>query len=188
GVRVGHPSCSLFIQELQVSKTVSRTVSQMGRSHWMKPLIAGLVGVFVAVPLSAQGGAKKADGKMEGMEHSKMGMQEPATGWKELDAFHTILAATWHPVSGKNDFAPIKAKAGDLATAAHKWAASTAPKGCDTPKIKSAMTDVAAGSQRVALLVDKNTDDASIKKELGAVHEKFEVVEMSCKPRKDVAK
>ena len=79
---------------------------------------ASLLAVFGAAPLSAQGAAKKTEGKMEGMEHSMMGMQEPATGWKELDAFHTILAATWHPASRKNDLAPLKAQAADLAAAA----------------------------------------------------------------------
>ncbi|MEP6778538.1 MAG: hypothetical protein ABJC26_01520 [Gemmatimonadaceae bacterium] len=149
---------------------------------------ASLLAVFAAAPLSAQGSAKKAEGKMEGMEHSMMGMQEPATGWKELDAFHTIMAATWHPASGKNDLAPLKAQAADLAAAAQTWKASTAPKGCDSPKIKDAILKVAAGSRNVAEMVTKGTDDAALKKSLGEVHKIFEAVEMGCKPGKGTAK
>ena len=167
-----------------MSESVSRTVA----AQWFKPALAALLIAASASPLAAQGTAKKAEGKMEGMDHSKMEMMEPATGWKELDAFHTLLAATFHPAQGKNDLAPIKAKAADLSAAAQKWKASTAPKGCDSPKIRDAIVKIAAGSQNVAAMVAKGTDDATLKKSLGDVHEAFEPVEMGCKPVKRVAK
>lgn len=117
-----------------------------------------------------------------------MEKQEPATGWKELDAFHEVMAASWHPAGGKNDLAPAKAKAAELAKAAKLWAESTAPKGCDTPKIKEALTKVNTGSQEFAALVAKGTDDAALKTKLSGIHDTFEVVESGCKPETKPAK
>jgi len=141
---------------------------------------------IASVSLSAQ--TKPAPAKPMEMDHGKMEMQEPATGWKELDAFHELMAASWHPASGKNDLAPAKAKAADMAKAAKMWADSKAPKGCDTPKIKEALTKVNGSTQEYAALVAKGSDDATIKSKLGAIHDTFEVVEMGCKPEKTPAK
>lgn len=137
---------------------------------------------------SAAGQVKAAPAKPMEMDHSKMEMKEPATGWKELDAFHELMAASWHPASGKNDLAPAKAKAADMAKAAMLWADSKAPKGCDTPKIKEALTKVNTSAQDFAALVAKGTNDAALKTNLGGIHESFEVVEMGCKPEKASAK
>lgn len=61
----------------------------------IKTLANALTIVAVAAtPISAQTGARKTDAKMEGMDRGKMEMMEPATGWKELDAFHKLLAAS----------------------------------------------------------------------------------------------
>ncbi len=139
-----------------------------------------------SVSLAAQ--TKPAPTKPMEMEHAHTDMKEPATGWKELDAFHELMAASWHPASGQNDLAPAKAKAADMAKAAKTWAGSKAPKGCDTPKIKNALTKVNAETQDYAALVAKGSDDATIKTKLGGIHEMFEVVESGCKPEKKSAK
>jgi hypothetical protein len=134
-----------------------------------------------AASLAAQTGTAKPPEKMD---HDKMEMMEPATGWKELDAFHELMAASWHPASGKNDLAPARAKAVDMAAAAKKWEASVAPKGCDSPKLKEAVTKVAAGSHEFASLVETKAADVELKEKLGTLHKTFETVEMGCKPAK----
>ena len=113
-----------------------------------------------------------------------MEMMEPASGWKELDSFHELMAASWHPASGKNDLAPARAKAADMAAAAKKWEDSPAPKGCDGPKINEAVNKVAAGSKHFAELVAQKSSDAVLKENLGALHKTFETVEMGCKAAK----
>lgn len=141
---------------------------------------------LTSISLAAQ--TKPAPVKPMEMDHGHMDMKEPASGWKELDAFHELMAASWHPASGKNDLAPAKAKAVEMAKAAKVWADSKPPKGCDTPKIMDALTKVNASTQAYAALVTKGSDDATIKTKLGAIHETFEVVEMGCKPEKAPAK
>lgn len=115
-------------------------------------------------------------------------MKEPASGWKELDAFHELMAASWHPASGKNDLAPARAKAADMAKAAKTWAESKAPKRCDTPSIKQALTNVQTSADEFAGLVVRGADDAALKTKLSGIHDTFEVAEMGCKPEKAPAK
>ena len=103
------------------------------------------------------------------------------SGWKELDAFHELMAAAWHPAKD-NDLKPIRATADSLAASAKLWAASKVPAACDTKPIKDAIADVVKGSADVAQLVAKQGSDADVMKALHDVHERFEVVEKGCKP------
>jgi len=119
----------------------------------------------IASPLAAQD---------HGSDHHAM------SGWKELDAFHALLATTWHPV-GSGDFKPIRAKADSLAQAAKAWSESTVPAACDTEPLKAAIKDAASGAAKVRELVGKGATDADLKAALHEVHERFEVVEKGCK-------
>lgn len=118
--------------------------------------------------------------KMGGMDHDKMGQDHAMSPWKELDAYHMLMMATWHPAKDKSDMAPTRAKIGDMVAAAKTLAASTAPKGCDAPKVKAAAASLPKETQAVADLVSKKADDTTLKNALKELHEKFEVVEMSC--------
>ena len=104
-----------------------------------------------------------------------------SSGWKELDAFHTLMAATWHPAKS-GDLAPIRAKADSLSIAAKRWSESPVPKACDTAPVRAAIADVAKGSAGVAALVARKAPDAEIRAALHDVHERFEVVEHGCHP------
>ena len=104
-----------------------------------------------------------------------------ASGWKELDAYHTVMAATWHPAKN-NDLKPIRAQADSLSASAKRWAESKVPAACDTKPIKDAIAAVAAGSAKVAQMVAANAADAELRAALSEVHERFEVVEKGCKP------
>ena len=105
--------------------------------------------------------------------------------WKELDEFHMLVMDTWHPAKDKSDMAPTRAKAGDLVKSAKKLAASTAPAGCDSPKLKEAATGMPGYAQNVADLVGKKADDAALKAALKTMHDKFEVIEGGCSMPKD---
>ena len=106
-----------------------------------------------------------------------------AGGWKEMDAFHTVLAATWHPASKSDDLKPLRERAGALADAARTWAAAAVPKACDTPATRSTIAAVATDARALADLVAKPaTTDAQLKASLKALHDRFEPVEHGCAP------
>ena len=104
-----------------------------------------------------------------------------ASGWKELDAYHELMAASWHPAKN-NDLKPARMKADSLAASARTWAASKVPTACDTKPIKDAIADVVTGSAKVAQLATAKASDADLRAALHDVHERFEVVEKGCKP------
>lgn len=143
-------------------------------------IIAAAAFAVVPAVVSAQATTtgKKPMGDMSDHHHMA------GSGWKELDAFHTILAATWHPIEKSNDLKPIREKAVSLSDAAQAWSASKAPAACDTKKIRDAIDVVVTKSKDVAQLVSKKAADAEVKAALHDVHERFEVVEGGCKPTK----
>src|SRR5688572_15088233 len=106
-----------------------------------------------------------------------------ASGWKELDAYHTLMAASWHPAKS-NDLKPIRARADSLSLAAKLWSESKVPAACDKAPIKAAIADVVSGSAKVAQLVSVNAADAELRAALSDVHDRFEVVEKGCQPGK----
>ncbi len=146
---------------------------------------------FSAAPLAAQATGAKPPAKsgMEGMDHAahmKAGAKaaEPSTGWKELDAYHMLMMATWHPAKENGDMAPLKAKAKDMVAAATVLASSTPPKSCATPALKDAATNLVPQTQGVADMVAKNADNNALKDALKVLHDKFDVLEEGCSPMK----
>lgn len=139
---------------------------------------------------SADTAKKKPKEKMEAMDHSKMAgmdqakMMEMEKGamspWKELDAYHQLMMATWHPAKDQNDLAPTRAKASAMVAAAKTLAASSAPKGCDAPKLQTVAAALPAETQKIADLVSAKADDAALKRAMHGLHEKFDVLEMGC--------
>ncbi|MEO8619687.1 MAG: hypothetical protein ABI625_01405 [bacterium] len=109
---------------------------------------------------------------------------QATSGWKELDAFHSLLAGTWHPIETSKDFKPIRMQAADLADAAQALAASKIPNACNTKPIREALPALAVGTRTLASQVVRKASDAEVTKALKAIHTRFEVVEMRCKPAK----
>jgi hypothetical protein len=128
--------------------------------------------------LQAQGAAAaKPDSARPSMDDHMMGP------WKEMNAFHRVMGATWHPASSKNDLAPLKARAKDLATSAETWAASkppTTPASCGSAEVLAAVTKVAREAKALVTLVDAGADDAKLKAALKGVHDTFELAGHSC--------
>ena len=103
--------------------------------------------------------------------------------WKEMNAFHRVMGATWHPASSKGDLAPIRAQAKQLLAAADAWASSTPPAhpaSCGTKEVRAAATKVAADAKALLALLDAGADDARVKNALKGVHDTFETAEKAC--------
>jgi hypothetical protein len=138
---------------------------------------AVLLLVIAPLALSAQGTTpSKPDTAKAAMDHM-------AGPWKEMNAFHRVMGATWHPASAKNDLAPLKARAKDLATAAEAWSVSTppsSPASCGSAEVRAAAAKVAKDAKALLALVDSGADDTKLKEALKGVHDAFEVAEHGC--------
>jgi len=144
------------------------------------------VSAFAVVMSAASAAAQTtppATKPMDKMDHAKMEAEHGKSAWKEMDAYHEFMMATWHPAKGTGDMAPLKAKAADMAKSAKLWADSKAPKGCDAPKLKDAVVKVNTETADLAALVAKGSaDDATLKAKLSTLHDTFDMVEEGCKP------
>ena len=144
---------------------------------------AALLALTIAGPsaLAAQDTTKpKPDSARAGMMMMEDHMMGP---WKEMNAFHRVMAATWHPAAQKNDVAPLKAKSKELLSSAESWLASkppAMPASCASEAVRTAVTKVVNETKAVLALVDSGADDAKLKAGLKNVHDAFEVAEKGC--------
>lgn len=141
-------------------------------------LVASLA-LLAPLSLTAQDTARtKPESEKKGM------MDDHMMGpWKEMNAFHRVMAATWHPAAQKGDLAPIRALAKELLSAADAWAASTppaTPASCGAKEVVAAATKVAAEAKALLALIDAGADDARVKNTLKGVHDTFEVAGKAC--------
>ena len=146
----------------------------------MKVSLLPVIALAVSVALSARVHAQAPKHDMMAMEKE----HAAATGWKELDAFHTLLAGTWHPVEKSKDFKPIRMQAADLADAAQALNAAKAPKQCDGKSVRDARAAISLGTRTLANQVVRKASDADVRKALQAIHTRFESVETKCRPAK----
>ena len=147
-------------------------------------LVAALALVAVAAPLGAQQQAKaepkhehKQEQKGAGAQH-----QEHMTGWKELDAFHMTMMATWHPAKD-GDLTAIRGKSGEMATKAEAWSKSAPPAACDNAETKTKVAAIATDAKALDALVAAKGEDAKVKESLKALHDSFEHVMKACAPK-----
>lgn len=103
-----------------------------------------------------------------------------AAPWKEMDAFHKLLAATFHPAQEKKDLKPLRAKADSLAATARSWAASTPPKACAAADIRTTIGELSMDALAIGNQVLAQATDAELMKAITALHTRFEGVEMQC--------
>jgi len=153
----------------------------------MKHTVAALalvVAATAALPAGARAQAEHAHhpAPAANATTAEGGHHMASSGWKELDDFHALMAAAWHPVTKSNDLSVIRAKAGELSTAAAAWAKSAVPTACDTKANRTAIAAIAGQSRAVAAMVEAKAGDAVIKQALHDLHERFEVVEHGCHP------
>jgi len=137
---------------------------------------------LIAAPLSAQDKPPVKPPVAE-MDHSKMDHSKmdhgaaKAEGWKELDAYHMLMMATWHPTKDKNDLAPIRAKATEMVASAKLVAASKAPMSCQKPELLKAQAALPGETEKVAAMVAAKAADAELKAGLKGLHDRFDVLE-----------
>lgn len=99
--------------------------------------------------------------------------------WKEMEDFHTVMAATFHPSEeGKLD--PIKKKSQEMVDKAVAWQRSTPPEGYDKNAVKSSLKKLVSGAKEINKLVKNNATDNVLKEKLSALHDVFHEIMEKC--------
>jgi hypothetical protein len=102
-----------------------------------------------------------------------------ASGWKELDAFHKVLAANWHPAA-TGDTKPARAQATALLDAALAWRKSKGPAACDNAKTRQGLAQMVTELRWHADAVKRESSDDAVKVTLKTVHDTFEGFAEEC--------
>jgi hypothetical protein len=100
--------------------------------------------------------------------------------WKELQDFHTVMAATFHPTEEGN-MAPLKEKSGDLLAKAKTWQASPVPAGFKKDETTAVLTKLVAQCDLINRSVAAKADDAELKREITTAHEIFHTIVEKCR-------
>lgn len=109
---------------------------------------------------------------------NKAQAQEKAK-WKEMEDFHTVMAATFHPSEeGKLD--PIKKKSQEMVDKAVAWQQSTPPAGYDKNAVKSSLKKLVTGAKEINKLVKNKAADNVLKEKLSSLHNVFHEIMEKC--------
>jgi hypothetical protein len=108
------------------------------------------------------------------------------SGWKELDAFHKVLAANWHPAA-TGDTKPARAAAPALLDAALAWRKSRGPAACDNAKTRQGLAQMVTELRWHADAVKRESSDDAVKVTLKTVHDTFEGFAEECMMKHNMA-
>ena len=167
--------CALGLVYLYASRNLTLQKQTMSRRF----LIVIAAALLPAVAHSQDSTKPKPDSSMKSgsMDDHMMGP------WKEMNAFHRVMGATWHPASHTNDLKPLRARAKELFTAAETWAGSkppSMPASCGSEPVRGAVAKVVTETKALLALLDSGADDTRLKAALKTVHDTFEVAEKGC--------
>lgn len=93
--------------------------------------------------------------------------------WKELNSFHEIMAASYHPLKDSGNVEPAKKLINQLADEAEKWAAAPLPEKVDNDKVKTNLQQLKTDTRALADEIKNGAADEVVKEKLTAIHELF---------------
>jgi len=101
------------------------------------------------------------------------GEEKESGDWKELDAFHEIMANAFHPLKDSGNVAPAKQLIKQLADEAEKWSNSELPEKVNTPEMKEKLQKLKADTRSLENEIQSGATDDIIKKKMNQLHDQF---------------
>jgi len=93
--------------------------------------------------------------------------------WAEMDAYHMIMAESFHPLKDSSNLAPAKANAERMAAEAEKWAAADLPEKVSGDEMKAMIASLKASSRAFADQVEAGVADEELGIALTKLHTEF---------------
>jgi len=98
---------------------------------------------------------------------------EESSDWKELDAFHKIMAKAYHPLKDSGNLDPTKQLINQLADEAEKWSNAALPDNMNTPEVKARLQKLKTDSRALANEIHEGASDDQIKDQMIKLHDQF---------------
>ena len=112
-------------------------------------------------------------GKKTSEDKEPMDQEETVGSWDEMDAFHMIMAESYHPYKDSSNLEPAKKNAHDLVLSAEKWTSAPLPeKFKDDDEMEYKLKQLKADALAFEEVV-KMGDDKAIGAFLTKLHELF---------------
>lgn len=93
--------------------------------------------------------------------------------WKELDAYHKIMAEAYHPLKDSGNLAPAKSLINQLADEAEKWSEAPLPDKVNTPEVKAKLQKLKTEARALADDNGSGASDEIIKQKMIELHDQF---------------
>ena len=134
----------------------------MYKSSFSHPLAFGLIIAVLA-----------CSGKKGSEDKEPSGQKEAVGSWEDMDAFHMIMAESYHPYKDSSNLEPAKKNARDLVLSAEKWSSAPLPEKFKDDdeieyKLKQLKSDALAFEEVV-----KTGNDKAIGESLTKLHDLF---------------
>jgi hypothetical protein len=102
--------------------------------------------------------------------------------WPERDAFHKVMAGTFHPAEEGN-FDPIKTRSQEMVDAATAWQKSAIPTElASQANLKPTLEKLTKDSEALHKLIKGGATNEDILKNLSALHDTFHTIVGLCRP------
>ena len=101
--------------------------------------------------------------------------QHPFIVWSDLDRFHDVMSATFHPMEEGN-LAPIRARSGELSEEAKLLSRASVPAQFAKPGLSDGLARLRKDSASLHKLVQRGGSDDEVKSALTALHDVFHEV------------
>jgi len=93
--------------------------------------------------------------------------------WKEMDAFHDLMAAAYHPVYDSSNLAPARDLADEMASSAQAWSVAPLPERVDNEEVRATLLVLRDSSSAFNAAVAANLPDSVIKVKITDLHHVF---------------
>ena len=100
--------------------------------------------------------------------------------WEALNAFHEVMAQTFHP-SEEGNLEPIRTRSGEMLQKAQELLNQPIPASFNTVEIKKTITDLVTGAKELNEMVRSHADDRAITKKLDQLHDVFHMIQGQCR-------
>lgn len=92
--------------------------------------------------------------------------------WPAMDAFHMIMAESFHPYKDSSNLEPAKVNAAEMATLAEKWANEPLPEKVNSEETKANLAQLKADAATFVQTVQSG-DSTKISQSLTSLHDLF---------------
>lgn len=96
--------------------------------------------------------------------------------WPEMDEFHTIMAASFHPFKDSANLVPAKTNAAEMAKLAEKWASTQLPEKVDTDETKAKLTQLTRDANAFIQIAQAG-DSVKVGEALTELHNQFHTLQ-----------